>query len=172
VKRPFGSVQLNAVKRPFGSVQLNAVKRPGRRRLLLGAVAGVIAVVVASLVAGQLRDRPPSDCDIVRDLLAYNRQFTEQTKTSAETGNPELSTIEQYRGWAARLKDDAARIQDPALSARAESAATLAAATTDLVPKYRAKPDDAEIRRQYARIGIEFGNAITSLDYSCANPRS
>ena len=159
-------------------MQRSAQHRPervglsGRRQLLLGGIAAVIAVVVALSVAGQLRSRPPSDCDIVRDLLAYNRQFTEQTKASAQTNNPELSTMEQYRGWAARLGDDAARIHDPALSARATSAAALAAQTTELVPKYRAKPDDAEISRQYARIGIEFANAITSLDYSCANPRS
>ncbi len=175
VKRPIGSGRLNAVKRPIGSGRLNAVKRPieGRRKLLLGVIAAVIALVVVLLVfGGHLRSRPPSDCDIVRDMLAYNREFTEQTKTSAQTNDPELSTIEQYRGWAGRLKDDAGRIHDPALSARAGSAAALAAATTDLVPKYRAKPDDAEISRQYARIGIEFGNAITRLDYSCANPRS
>jgi len=159
-------------------VQRPAQHRPecvglsGRRTLLLGGIAVVIAVAAALLVAWQLRSRPPSDCDIVRDLLAYNRQFTEQTKASAQTNNPELSTMEQYRGWATRLRDDAARIHDPALSARATSAAALAAQTTELVPKYRAKPDDVEISRQYARIGIEFANAITSLDYSCANPRS
>lgn len=115
----------------------------------------------------QLRSGPPSDCDTVRDLLADNKRFTEQTKTSAQTNNPELSTIEQYREWAARLKDYAAQIHDPALSARASSAAELASRTVDLVPKYRANPDDVEVSRQYARIGIEFGNAITNLDYAC-----
>jgi hypothetical protein len=153
-------------------VDLGRPRVSRRRTLLLGGSAAVVTVVVALFVVGHLRSRPPSDCDIVRDMLAYNRQFTEQTKTSAQTDNPELSTIQQYRDWAARLKGDAAQIGDPALSARADSAAALAAQITDLVPKYRAKPDDAEISRQYARMGIEFANAITGLDYACANPTS
>lgn len=128
----------------------------------------MIAVVAAGLLlAGQLRSPAPADCDVVRDLLGYNRQFTEQTKTSAQTNNPELSTLEDYREWAVRLKDYASQVHDPALSAKATSAAELAARTADLVPRYRAKPDDAGVARDYARIGIEYGNAITMLDYAC-----
>lgn len=138
-----------------------------RKKLILGGIAAVVAVVAALFAVGHLRSRAPSDCDTVRDLLAYNRQFTEQTKTSARTNDPELSTTDQYRGWAAQLKDYAAQVHDPALSGRANTAADLARQTADLVPKYRAKPDDVEVSRQYARIGIEFGNAITNLDYAC-----
>lgn len=138
-----------------------------RRKLLLGGVLAVIVVVVGVFAAVKLRSGPPSDCDTVRELLDYNRQFTEQTKTSARTNNPELSTTGQYRDWAAGLKDYASQIHEPGLSARANTAADLAAQTADLVPKYRANPDDVEVSRQYARIGIEFGNAITGLDYAC-----
>ncbi|MCW1958166.1 MAG: hypothetical protein KIH64_006395 [Mycobacterium sp.] len=170
MKRPIGGVWLNEGKRPIGGVWLNEVKR--HRKLVLAGFATVIAVVAALVVAGHLRTRQPSDCDTVRDLLTYNQQFTEQTKTSAQTNNPELSTVEQYRDWAARLKDYSAQIHDPALSARARSAADLAARTADLVPRYRANPDDVEVGRQYARTGIEFGNAITNLDYACPGSAS
>jgi hypothetical protein len=37
----------------------------------------------------------------------------------------------------------------------------------DLVPKYRAKPDDKGLAREYAEIGIQFGNAINRLEYGC-----
>lgn len=109
----------------------------------------------------------PSDCDTVRDLVAYNSQFSEQTKASAKTNNPDLSTTEQYRQWASTIKDYASKLDDPALAARAQTAAELAAKTADLVPRYRAKPDDAAIAREYAGIGIEYGNAIKKLDYAC-----
>jgi hypothetical protein len=164
VKRPIGSGRLNEVKRPIGSGRLSEVTK--RRTLVLGVIAGVVALVVGLLVwhAGT---KAPTDCDTVRDLVAYNREFTEQTKTSARTNNPDLSTAGQYGDWAAKIKDYAGRVKDPGLAGSARSAADLAAKTAALVPQYRAKPDDAEIRRQYANIGIEFGNAITTLNYAC-----
>ena len=143
-----------------------------RPNVLLAALAVAVVVVVALVVAGNLRSRPASDCDTVRDMLADNRQFTEQTKTSAQADNPELATADQYRDWAARLADYAARVRDPGLSARSKTAADLAGQTADLVPKYRTRPDDVEVRRQYARIGIEFANAVTGLEYACPDPGS
>lgn len=135
-------------------------------------MAAVVAVVAGLLLFGHFSGRAPSDCDTVRDLLAYNKQFTEQTKASAQSNDPGLSTTDQYRQWAARMQEYAAQIDDPALAARARSAAELAARTADLVPQYRAKPDDVEVSRQYARTGIEFGNAVTNLDYACRDPKS
>ena len=147
--------------------RLNEVKRPIRRRFALAGAAAAVAVAAVVLVVWHWRSSTPSDCDTVRALVGYNREFTEQTKTSARTNNPDLSTIEQYRQWAARVKDYAGQLSDPDLAARAESAADLAAKTADLVPRYRANPDDVAVSRQYANIGIEFGNAITSLNYAC-----
>ena len=115
----------------------------------------------------QRSDEASSDCDTVRELVAYNAGFSEQTKASAQTNNPDLSTTEQYRQWAATIKDYAAKLSDPALAARAGTAAELAGKTADLVPHYRAKPEDAAIAREYAGIGIEYGNAIKRLEYAC-----
>jgi len=142
--------------------------RPGGRRKLLLAALAATAVLVLGLLAWQFRGtRAPSDCDTVRDLTAYNAQFSEQTKTSAKTNDPDLSTMEQYRQWASTIEDYASKLSDPALAARAQTAAELAARTADLVPRYRAKPDDAAIAREYAGIGIEYGNAIQKLEYAC-----
>ncbi len=138
-----------------------------RRKLLLGGVAAAVVLVVAMLAWQQRSDGVPSDCDTVRELVAYNAGFSEQTKTSAQTDNPGLSTSEQYRQWAATIKDYAAKLGDPALAARAITAADLAGKTADLVPRYRAKPEDPAIAREYAGIGIEYGNAITRLEYAC-----
>lgn len=137
-----------------------------RRAVLAGAAA--LAVLVGALLAWNVRGgQARSDCDTVRDLIAYNQQFSAQTKASAQNGDPTLSTIEQYRQWAATIKDYSVRLGDPALAARATTAAELAAKTVDLVPRYRAKPDDDAIAREYAGIGIEYGNAITKLEYAC-----
>ena len=127
----------------------------------------MVVLVVAVLAWQQRSDGVSSDCDTVRELVAYNAGFSEQTKASAQTNNPDLSTAEQYRQWAARIKDYAAELADPALAARAGTAAELAGKTADLVPRYRAKPEDAAIAREYAGIGIEYGNAIKRLEYAC-----
>ena len=138
-----------------------------RRTLLLGGMAATVVLVVAMLAWQQRSDGAPSDCDTVRELVAYNAGFSEQTKTSAQTNDPDLPTTEQYRQWAATIKDYAATLGDPVLAARAGTAAALAGKTADLVPRYRAKPEDAAIAREYAGIGIEYGNAITRLEYAC-----
>jgi hypothetical protein len=127
----------------------------------------MVVLVVAVLAWQQRSDGVSSDCDTVRELVAYNAGFSEQTKASAQTNDPDLSTAEQYRQWAARIKDYAAELGDPALAARAGTAAELAGKTADLVPRYRAKPEDAAIAREYAGIGIEYGNAIKRLEYAC-----
>jgi len=125
-------------------------------------------LVVAGLLSWQLRgERTPSDCDTVRALIAHNDQFTEQARIPARADDAELTTTEQYRQWAARIEDYSAQLRDPALAARAGTAAGLAARTADLVPRYRAAPDDPAIAREYAEIGIEYGNAINRLEYAC-----
>ena len=45
--------------------------------------------------------------------------------------------------------------------------AELAGRLADLVPRYRAKPDDPAAAREYAGLGIEYGNAINRLEYAC-----
>ncbi len=135
--------------------------------MLLGVIAAAVTLALGLLV-GQLRSGgTPSDCDTVRDLIAYNSTFSEQTKTSAQTDNPELLTVEQYRQWADAIQAYAGKLSDPALAAWARTAAERAAKTADLVPRYRAKPNDDAIAREYAGIGIEYGNAIKKLEYAC-----
>lgn len=135
----------------------------GRRKLLLGC----IAVVAIGLVGWNLRSRPTSDCDTVRELVAYNNEFSRQAKTSAQQTDAGALPAEQYRQWAGRIDTYAAQISDPVLAEKAKTAAGLAARTADLVPKYRARPDDAATAGQYADIGIRYGNSITMLEYLC-----
>ena len=139
----------------------------GRRAVLLGGVvAGIIAAAVG-MWSYRSAHRAPSGCDTVHALIAYNTQFTEKMKSSAGTGKAATVTPEQYRQWAARVKDYASQISDPQLAGKAGTAADLAGRLADLVPRYRANPDDADAVRDYAGIGIEYGNAINRLDYSC-----
>jgi len=65
------------------------------------------------------------------------------------------------------VRDYAAQISDPELAGKASTAADLAGRLADLVPRYRAKPDDAAAARDYAGLGIEYGNAINRLEYAC-----
>ena len=143
-----------------------------RRGVLVGG--GVLVAIIAVAVGAwsySSAHRAPSGCDTVHALIAYNTQFTEKMKSSAGTDKASTVTPEQYREWATRVKDYASQISDPELAGTAGTAADLAGRLADLVPRYRAKPDDAAAVRDYAGIGIEYGNAINRLEYSCL-PRS
>jgi hypothetical protein len=129
----------------------------------------VIALLVAAVAAWSYRaaHRAPSGCDTVHELIAYNAKFTEQMKSSADPDKAPAVTPDQYREWAARVKDHAGRISNPELSGKATTAAELAGRLADLVPRYRAKPDDPAVARDYAGLGIEYGNAMNRLEYAC-----
>lgn len=129
----------------------------------------MLALIAAMIGAWAYRasHRTPPGCDTVHALIAYNTQFTEQMKSTADTDKASTVTPDQYRQWAQRVKDYAGQISDPALAGTADTAAVLAGRLADLVPRYRANPDDAAAARDYAGIGIEYGNAISRLDYSC-----
>jgi hypothetical protein len=139
-----------------------------RRRWLLVAAAALAAVsVVAAALLYRSSHQAQPDCDTVHAMLADNKEFGKQAKDSAAAKNPDLATADQYLQWAARMKDYAATMSDPRLSGYASTAADLAGRLADLVPKYRAKPDDAAVARQYAEIGIQFGNTVNRLEYAC-----
>jgi len=140
-----------------------------RRRELLVAGAAVVAVaaVLTAVLLSRSSHRTTPDCDTVHALIEDNSQFRDQMKESAVKDKSDPASADQYRQWAGRLKDYAGKISDPGLAGNAQTAATLAGRLADLVPKYRAKPDDPATARDYAGIGIEFGNAISRLDYAC-----
>lgn len=144
----------------------------GRRGILIGALIAAVVAVVAGIVVYRSSHRAPTDCDTVHAMLEYNSQFKDQTKASAATGGTDPVSEQQYREWADRLRDYASRVtasgpSDRGLSGNATTAADLAGRLADLVPKYRANPDDKAVTREYAGIGIEFGNAINRLEYAC-----
>jgi hypothetical protein len=140
-----------------------------RRRALL--VAGVVVAVVLAVAAAVLFYRnshsAPTGCDTVRAMLDDNAAFNSRAKDSAAKQDPGLVTDEQYRKWAARMKDNASRISEPDLAGKATVAADLSGRIADLVPRYRAKPDDKDISNDYINLGIEFGNAVNRLEYAC-----
>lgn len=142
-----------------------------RRAVLVGGV--VFALIAAAIVAWTYRTshRAPSGCDTVRALIAYNTEFTEQSKGSADTDRAKAATPDQYRDWANHMKDFASAISNPELAGKADTAAVVAGRLADLVPRYRANPDDAAVARDYAGLGIEYGNAISRLEYSCLPAR-
>lgn len=142
----------------------------GRRKLLVaGAAVLAVAAVVSAVLLSRSGHRTTSDCDTVHALIEDNNQFRDQMKESAAKDKSNPAGADQYRRWAVRMKDHAGKISDPGLAGNADTAATLAGRLADLVPKYRAKPDDPATARDYAGIGIEFGNAISRLDYACLN---
>ena len=138
-----------------------------RRAILMGGV--VVAVFAAVVTAWSYRaaHRAPAGCDTVHELISYNSQFAGQMKSSAAREGASAVTADQYRQWAATVKDYAGQIPDPELSGKANTAADLAGRLAELVPRYRAKPDDPAAARDYAGIGIEYGNAINRLEFAC-----
>jgi hypothetical protein len=138
-----------------------------RRKLLVAAAVLAVAAVVAAVLLSRSSQRTTSDCDTAHALIADNSRFRDQMKESATKDKSDPASAEQYREWAGRMKDYADKISDPGIAGYAQTAATLAGRLADLVPKYRAKPDDPATARDYVGIGIEFGNAISRLDYAC-----
>ncbi len=141
----------------------------GRRWLLLAAVAVLVAAVVGGVLFYRSSHRTSSDCDTVHALIADNNQFRDQMKASAGQKESDPASADEYRAWAGRMTDYAGKISDPKLADQAKVAAAQAGRLADLVPKYRAKPDDPATARDYAGIGIEFANAISRLEYACLN---
>ncbi len=137
-----------------------------RRALLVGGVAVVLAAVLATWFYRSSHRAVPG-CDTVHALLAYNSQFADQMKSSTAPDKASAVTPERYREWASKMQDYAGQISDPELSGKAQTAADLAGRLADLVPRYRAKPGDPAAAREYADLGIQYGNAISRLDYAC-----
>jgi glucose/arabinose dehydrogenase len=77
------------------------------------------------------------------------------------------TTLESPYGAFRNANTPGAYVIEPPPAIDGVTAAELAGKTADLVPRYRAKPEDAAIAREYAGIGIEYGNAITRLEYAC-----
>ena len=140
-----------------------------RRRTLLAALAAVLAVVavVVGVLLYRSSHRPKTDCDTVHALIQDNKHFRDQMKASAGQKDSDPASAEEYHRWAQRMKDYADTISDPDLADQAKIAADRARRLADLVPRYRAKPDDPATARDYAGIGIEFGNAISRMEYAC-----
>ena len=140
-----------------------------RRRTLLVVLAALLAVaaVLTAVLLYRSAHRTTPDCDTVHALIEDNNRFRDQMKESAAKDKSDPASADQYRQWAGRMKDYADTISDPRLAGNAQTAASLAGRLADLVPKYRAKPDDPATARDYAGIGIEFGNAISRLEYGC-----
>jgi|688.fasta_scaffold219632_2 hypothetical protein len=140
-----------------------------RRRKLLAA-AGAALVVVAAVVGillSRSSHRTSPDCDTVRALIEDNSQFRDRMRASAGQKDSDPASAEEYRQWAERMTGYADKISQPDLADRAKIAADRAHRLADLVPRYRAKPDDPATARDYAGIGIEFGNAISRMEYAC-----
>lgn len=141
-----------------------------RRRILVIAAAVVtLAAVVGGVLLFRSSDRNSSDCDTVQEMIADNNRFRDQMKASAGQKDSAPASADEYHRWAQRMKDYAGKISEPDLAGYAEIAAERATRLADLVPRYRAKPDDPATARDYAVIGIEFGNAISRMEYACLN---
>ena len=140
-----------------------------KRRWRVVAAVAVMVAVVAGILLYRSSHRTSSDCDTVHALIADNNRFRDQMKASEGQKDSIPASADEYRQWASRLKDYAGKIADPKLADKAKVAADQAGRLADLVPKYRAKPDDPATALDYAGIGIEFVNASSRLEYACLN---
>ncbi len=138
-----------------------------RRAVLVGGLVVVLAVAAVGIWMYRSSHRAPAGCDTVQALIEYNAEFATRMKSSADPDKASAVTPDQYREWADRVRDYAGRISEPELSGKANTAADLAGRLADLVPRYRANPDDPAAARDYAGLGIEYGNAINRLEYAC-----
>lgn len=140
-----------------------------RKVVVIAAAVVILAAALAGVLLYRSSHRGSADCDTVHALIADNNRFRDQVKASAGQKDSTPAGAAEYRQWADRIKDYAGKISDPKLADEAKIAADRAGRLADLVPRYRAKPDDPATARDYAEIGIEFGNAISRMEYACLN---
>ncbi len=142
---------------------------PRRKLLAAGAAALAVIAVVAGVLLYRSSHRTSPDCDTVHALITDSNRFRDQMKASAGQKDSSPASVDEYRQWAGRISDYAGRISQEDLADQAKIAADRAGRLADLVPRYRAKPDDPATARDYAGIGIEFGNALSRMEYACLN---
>ncbi|OKH61912.1 hypothetical protein EB74_18610, partial [Mycobacterium sp. SWH-M5] len=100
-----------------GSEHGKAALMARRRWLWLGLAVLLIAAAGVGFLAFRLDAEPKSDCQVVRELIAYNKSQTD--KFNENLLNPEYqSTVAEYQPWADHLHEFASQINDPALKER------------------------------------------------------
>lgn len=115
-----------------GSEHGKAALMARRRWLWLGLAVLLIAAAGVGFLAFRLDAEPKSDCQVVRELIAYNKSQTD--KFNENLLNPEYqSTVAEYQPWADRLREFASQINDPALKERVDRFAEGADRMVDLV---------------------------------------
>jgi hypothetical protein len=137
------------------------------------AAAAVTAGLVAFAIATH-HQSAPSDCQIVRNLTAYNKS---QEKAIANAFNPDQdheASVSEYQQWADHIRGDAARIRAADLAAHAQRLADDATKLVELVRQARsdttapADPDATPPWAQpYADLGKQFHNELEALNRAC-----
>lgn len=147
-----------------------------RRRWLWLALA---TVVIAGAVSGFVALRhgtqsPKSDCQVVRDLIAYNKSQT--AKFNEDLTSDHQSTVAEYQPWADRLHEFTTQIDDPALKDHADRLTKSADQMVDLVRQGESgqlTPQDplAPLPTESYREVVEpMHNELVALDSACPAP--
>jgi hypothetical protein len=135
----------------------------------------VALIVVGAVVGFQvLKHKAPPDCDSVRAMINYNKQFGESIEQQAAGDEGTEPAVTRYQVWATKIAGYGAQIRDPQLAERMSNLANLADETVALVPRVRAddsgspgSPPAPQDVADYGRIGKEFNSNLVALDQAC-----
>lgn len=141
------------------------------------ALAAVIAGVGFGVVAfGRGAHPPKSDCQVVRELIAYNKSQTEKFNEELTTDTDHQSSVAEYQPWADRLHGFASQIEDPALKEHVDRFTESANRMVDLVrqgeagqliPQNPLAPIPIE---RYRDVVEPMHNELVALDNACPAP--
>jgi hypothetical protein len=135
---------------------------------LLAAVVVGVAAIVGIVVFTRHIEEQPSDCQVVRELIAYNATY-------AATQNKDQSTdLNKMQDWADQLHEFSTRIHDGDLSKLATHAADLAHQAVQVVRQGRAEEAAATDPTapvtwpvEYGKLDHQMRNDVAALDKAC-----
>lgn len=142
------------------------------RRDMVIALAAV-AIAVAAAAIWFRTSRPPTDCEIARQMIEYNNSHVAEINPRPTDGGIEPS-VDDAPSWAQRMHDYADRIHRADVSAPAHRLAADADRMVALVQQARSDAEPGgdpggapSSEQQYVELSKDFQTNMAALDAAC-----
>ncbi len=149
-----------------------------RRRALWLGIAGAVVVGVAAILAFVVvvrqHQEQPSDCQVVREMIAYNASHSVKAQQELVADSGHETDLNEMRQWADQLRQFSTRIKDDALAKPATEAADAANQAVEVVQKGRAEQAKSTDPLapvtwpvQYGKLDHQMRTDFAALDKAC-----
>ncbi len=143
-----------------------------RRNMVIALAA--VAIAVAAAAIWFRTSRPPTDCEIARQMIEYNNSHVAEIKSKTDPDRGIEPSVDDYRPWAQRMHDYADRIHRADVSAPAHRLAADADRMVALVQQARSDAEPGgdpggapSSEQQYVELSKDFQTNMAALDAAC-----